>query len=104
MSILKGVLKEELEREQKNIVAYQEMLSRYKKGYIFSQEINGKNYCYRKFREGNKIISEYIGLEGSNEAIKAREDYKERKRIESNLRKLKKEEQKLIKALKHYGK
>lgn len=104
MSILEGVLKEELDREQKNIIAYQEMLSSYKKGYIFCQNIKGKNYCYRKYREGNKIISEYIGLENSKEAIEAKENYKERKRIEANLKKLRKEEQKLIKALKHYGK
>ncbi len=103
MSILEGVLKEELERQQKNIAAYNEMLSKFKKGYIFNQTIKGKIYSYRKYREGNKIISKYIGLANSNEAIKAKNEYNERKRIKSNLIILKKEEAKLIKALRHYG-
>ena len=103
MSILEGVLKEELERLQNNIRSYEAVLATLSKGYLFEQQIGGKPYCYRNYRRGEKIISEYVGPVGSEEAKKAHEDYAERKRIEVNLRTMRKEEARLIKALRHYG-
>ena len=103
MSVLEGVLKEELERIQRNISSYESLLASLPKGYLFEQIIGGKPYVYRKRREGGKIISEYIGPCGSEEAEKARADYEERRRVESNLRSLRKEEARLIKALRHFG-
>ena len=103
MSVLEGVLKEELERIQRNISSYESLLASLPKGYLFEQIIGGKPYVYRKRRQGEKIISEYVGPCGSEEAEKARADYEERRRVESNLRSLRKEEARLIKALRHYG-
>ena len=103
MSVLKEVLIEELDRIKKNIDSYESLLSSLPRGYLFEQTINGKPYCYRKHREGSEIVSEYIGASESDEAKKARVDYQERKRIENNLRVLRKEEDKLVKALRHYG-
>ena len=103
MSILEGVLREELERIQRNIASYESLLSSLPKGYLFEQQIGGRTYCYRKRREGARIVSEYVGPSGSQEAKKAREDHVERNRLESNLRSLRKEEAKLFKALRHYG-
>ena len=103
MSILEGVLKEELQRQQSNIVAYAEKLSELPKGYLYIQCVNGRRYCYRKWREGNKVLSSYIGEAESEEAEKAKRQYEERKRIAANLRELKKEEQRLKKALRHYA-
>ena len=103
MSVLKEVLIEELDRIKKNIDSYESLLSSLPRGYLFEQTINGKPYCYRKHREGSKIQSEYIGASESEKAQKAHADYQERKRIESNLRVLRKEEAKLVKALRHYG-
>ena len=103
MSILEGVLKEELERIKKNINSYELVLEDLPKGYIFNQKVNGRLYCYRKRREGDKIVSIYIGPAESDEAKKALIDYLERKRIESNLRSLRIEKDRLLKALRHYG-
>ena len=103
MSVLKEVLIEELDRIKKNIDSYESLLLSLPKGYLFEQTINGKLYCYRKHREGSMIVSEYIGASESDEAKKAYADYRERKRIESNLRMMRKEEDKLVKALRHYG-
>ena len=103
MSVLEGVLKEELERIQRNIESYESLLSSLPKGYLFEQVIGGKPYVYRKRREGGKIVSEYVGPRDCEEAQKARIDYQERRRVETNLRSLKKEEARLIKALRHYG-
>ena len=103
MSVLEGVLREELERIQRNINSYESFLGSLPKGYLFEQTIGGKPYCYRKYREGGKIVSEYVGPGDSKGAQKARDDYEERKRVEANLRSLRKEEARLVKALRHYG-
>lgn len=103
MSVLEGVLKEELERIQRNIASYESLLVSLPKGYLFEQRLKSKIYCYRKRREGDKIVSEYVGPIGSPEAKKAVEDYEQRKRIDKNLRMMRKEEARLVKALRHYG-
>ncbi len=103
MSVLEGVLKEELERIQRNIASYESLLASLPKGYLFEQRLKSKIYCYRKRREGDKIVSEYVGPIGSPEAKKAVEDYEQRKRIDKNLRMMRKEEARLVKALRHYG-
>ena len=103
MSVLEGVLREELERIRRNISSYESLLCALPKGYLYEQAIAGKLYCYRKHREGDKIVSEYVGPSDSKEAQKARDDYGERRRVEANLRSLRKEEARLVKALRHYG-
>lgn len=103
MSVLEGVLKEELERIQRNIASYESLLASLPKGYLFEQRLKSKIYCYRKRREGDKIVSEYVGPLGSPEAKKAVEDYEQRKRIDKNLRMMRKDEARLVKALRHYG-
>lgn len=104
MSILENVLKEELERVESHISSYEEMLLDMPKGYISIVKISGKHFAYLKWREGNKIKSKYIGLEGSEEELAARGVYFERKRIEANLKKSKEEEKKLRKVLSSYAK
>ena len=103
MSVLKEVLIEELDRIKKNIDSYESLLLSLPRGYLFEQIINGKPSCYRKHSEGPMIVSQYIGASESDEAKKTYADYRERKRIENNLRMMRKEEDKLVKALRHYG-
>lgn len=103
MTVLESVLKEELERVKSHISSYEDILSNMPKGYISIVEISGMHFAYLKWREGNKIKSKYIGLEGSKEELDSREIYFERKRIEKNLKKSKEEEKKLRKALRSYG-
>ena len=103
MSILEGVLREELERTQKNIASYESTLLSLPRGYVFEQKIGDKSYCYRKYRDGNSIVSVYVGPSGSEEAKQALLNYKERKRLTENIRNLRKEEERLIKSLRHYG-
>lgn len=104
MTILESVLNEELDRLKSHISSYEDMLSNMPKGYISIVEISGKRFAYLKWREGNKVKSKYIGLEGSKEEKDSREIYFERKRIEANLKKTKEEEKRLRKALFNYGK
>ena len=103
MSILEDVLVEELERQRKNVASYEEILQKLPKGYLYFQNVGKRSYCYRKWRDGGKIVSEYIGESHSSEAHKAEEEYQERKKAEASLRKMRREEKRLEKALMQYG-
>lgn len=103
MSVLEGVLIEELERIQQNIASYEGLLAALPKGYLSNQTINGHTYYYRKRREGSRVLSEYIGPLESEETKKAQADYQERKRVVTALRILRKEETRLRKALRHFS-
>ncbi len=102
MSIVESVLREEKERLANNIESYKQLLSSLPRGTIFISKVGSSSYVYRKRREQDKIISEYLGMLGSDEAkaqIKLSEDYK---RIKSDLKLAKQEYKKLCKALKAY--
>ena len=104
MSIFLDVMKEELERNLYKQGAFQKELNSIPKGYISICIINGKKYVYRKRRDGDKIVSEYIGVPGddaSNKAYKERDKYLS---IKESLNNLKKEEIKLRRAIKDYEK
>lgn len=49
---LEQLLKEELELEQ--------VIDSLPKGYISTKNISGHTYCYRQWREGARINSEYV--------------------------------------------
>jgi len=102
MTVLEGVLIEELGRIQRNIASYEALLMTLPKGYLSMQTINGKVYCYRKHREGSKVLSEYIGPLESEETKMAQTNYQERKRVVTALRILRKEETRLKKVLRHF--
>ena len=102
MSIVLDVLKEELERNLEKKRVFQNELDSLPKGYLSSCCIGGKNYIYRKRREGNKIISEYIGVPGDDDvanAIAARKHYLE---IKEAINLINKEDIKLRKAILAY--
>ena len=103
MSVFEDVLKEELERAKSHIDSYEEILSHLQKGYLSKMKISGRMFVYLKWREGKTIKSKYIGVEGSPQEIEARNNYFERKRIESNLRAAKEEARKIERALEAYG-
>ena len=102
MPFLQDVIKEELGRVQCDIASHEALLASLPKGYLSMQTIGGKAYCYRKHREGSKVVSEYVGPADSSETKKAQSDYQERKRIVAALRTLRKEKVRLVRALRHF--
>jgi uncharacterized membrane protein YgaE (UPF0421/DUF939 family) len=103
MSILKSVLEEELKRNLRNQMEYRKMLNKLPKGSIYISDRNGKQYMYRKNREGKKIINKYVcALSNSNKAKMERQKSEEYNQISNNLKIVEKEELKLRKALKAY--
>ncbi len=60
MSILEQILIEELDRNNRFIDLAEKEISELPSGYISEKNINGKNYSYHQWREGEKIKSQYI--------------------------------------------
>ena len=104
MSIFLDVMKEELERNLFKQQAFQNELDSLPKGYLSVCVIGGSSYIYRKRREGNKIVSEYIGVPGDEASKKAEEDREQYLKIKHALKNLKKEEVKLRQAIKNFEK
>ena len=102
-SVLKGVLIEELERNIQKQKVFSNELNKYPKGSLVILLIHGDKYLYRKYRDGNKIISHYVGPIDSEVAMKAYEDRKKYLKIKNDLKELKNEEKKLRKTIRIYG-
>lgn len=102
-SVLKGVLIEELERNIEKQKVFSNELSKYPKGSLVIVLIHGDKYLYRKYRDGKKIISHYVGPIDSEVAMKAYGDRKKYLKIKNDLKELKDEEKKLRKTIRIYG-
>ena len=104
MSIFLDIMKEELERNLMKQDAFQKELESLPKGYLSVCVIGGQSYVYRKKRDKNKIISEYIGVPG-DQAVKEAEDNRVKYlSIKSAIKRLKAEEIKLLKVIKEFEK
>jgi hypothetical protein len=102
MSVLRNVLIEEKERLEKNIHAYEEILSKLPKGSIVARKIRNHYFVYRNVRIGQRVKSIYLGIKGSvqvDEQILLRNEYL---RIKKNLQLANEEFKKLSRALKVY--
>lgn len=96
MSIVETLISKESIRNQKMISEYEDKLTSLPKGTIKDKKVGDKNYYYLCYRDGEKVISKYIGKdECSLEQVK--NQIEERKHIESMLRQLKKEQRELKK-------
>ena len=61
MDILQSAVQVELERIEKVIQEYELELEKLPDGYLSKKTINGKVYYYLQRREGDKIVSNYVG-------------------------------------------
>ena len=102
MSVLEGVLREELARLSANISAYKEKLKNHPKGTIFIRKDYNSYFVYRKRREGSKILSEYIGPLESLRAQEEMDKSNEYRKIKKNIKIAKEELIELKKAVKVY--
>ena len=102
MSILQEVLKEEIQRLEKNVSSYERMLESLPKGSIFVRKMGGSSFVYRRRRENGRIISEYLGNVNESYAQKQIGLSEEYKRIKQNVRTAKSELFKLRKAYRVY--
>ena len=102
-SVLKGVLEGELNRNLQRQRVFSGELSKYPKGSLVVVKIHGDNYLYRKYRDGQKVISYYIGPIGSEDASNAYKDREKYIKLKQDIKDLKEEEKSLRKAIKIYA-
>ena len=96
MSMLKIVISREELRNEKMIEEYTKELENLPKGRITPKTVNGKTYYYLYFRNGEKIVSKYIGKDETRVLI-IREQLTRRNQVEEILKKLKEERAKIKK-------
>jgi hypothetical protein len=97
MSIIKGILEEELARLEDLSVFYGKKISEFPHGSISVKERNGKRYIYLIRREYKKVVFDYIGKDAPearnalNEKLKQRKEYQVKLRqVKENLKEVRK--------------
>jgi hypothetical protein len=97
MSIIKGILEEELKRLEELLVFYKEKIARIPGGSISAKERGGKRYLYLARREGKKVIFDYVGKDVPevrnvlNDRIRQRKGYQAKlHQVRENLKEVKK--------------
>ena len=73
------ILEKEKIRNVKMQLSYKKRIEDLPKGGLVIRNINGKEYCYLRYREGNKIIQKYAGKIENVDTIRSQID--ERKHL-----------------------
>lgn len=98
--VVKAVFKDELERNQRLVSRYEKELEILPKGSIFKRKIGKQEYVYLNYREGEKVISKFLGKAEEFNSQELQLQLDKRKEYKKLLRKLKVEQKELLKALK----
>ncbi|MEW6623785.1 MAG: hypothetical protein AB1420_11790 [Bacillota bacterium] len=96
MLVIRGVLQEEFERQNRILQLYERKVEGLPKGNIAFKKINGRQYAYLQYREGRKVNSQYIP---NNDLPGLAAKVKERKKYEKMIEDIKKEIKFIQKAL-----
>ncbi len=99
-TVIRSVLEEELERNNRMKKRYEDELQELPKGSIQLREIGKQEYYYLKFREENEVVSKYLGNKNNTIIDTLEEQIKKRKYLEGVIRDLNQEEKEIRKALK----
>lgn len=99
-TVIKGVLEEELERNERMTKRYQIELRNLPKGSIVKRKIGNQEYYYLSYREKKKVIAKYIGKAESVDVAELQAKLDKRKYIMGVLKSLKQEEKEIKSALK----
>lgn len=90
MSVLAALLSKEENRNENMIVEYSRELETLSKGSIKPKKVKGKIYYYLTFRDGDKVITKYLGKDEES-LTHIREQLARRKQVEKIIKKLKEE-------------
>ena len=66
MSVLSAVLEKEEKRNEKMISSYMLELEQLPKGCIKPKKVNNNTYFYLIYRDGERVVSKYIGKDESS--------------------------------------
>jgi hypothetical protein len=99
MSVIKGLLEEELSRNRRMQNRYSDEIKVLPKGSLMIRKIGSKEYCYYKYRSGRKVITDYIGKKQDVDLESIIKLITRRQELEILINKLKHEEKEIIKML-----
>ena len=86
MSIVNGILKEELERLEKLQAKYSAMLEALPKGSLRKKKIGQKIYFYLVSRKGDRVVTEYLCQGDSPKAKSFEEQDAKRRDLKSKVK------------------
>lgn len=89
MAVIFHVLKEEFERLQETEHGYSKAIAVMPRGTPSIHIRRNKKYLYLQYRDGDRIIHDYIGPQGSDKAKETLEKVAQRKRYEKLLKETK---------------
>lgn len=93
MKVLKGILKEEEQRLKEAQGSYEREIGKLPKGSVQLKKIKERDYAYRAYRKGERVVYEYVGdlkpegLKELEKKIELRRLYEQKLReVRQNLR------------------
>ena len=87
MSLIMHMLEEERDRLEEYIADRQAELRLFSKGSLHVKRLYNQNYLYLVFREGKKVVWQYMGKNAPKIRKKIEAELKERKKIAALLKK-----------------
>ena len=103
MSVVLDAIEENLERNLYMQELYSKNMQSLRKGSLTVKNINGNEYYYLIYRDGEKVKTEYIGIKGKTDLKNIKKELKDRENYRTQILQLKKEEKELRKAIKVLG-
>ena len=99
-NIVRDTLVEELDRNVRSRRAYELECAKLPRGSVSVRVRGNKSYCYLKYREGDRTVTEYVGAsEKVEDELRTR--VARRKELERVIKRLEREESFIRKALRH---
>ena len=99
MAVIFHVLKEEFERLQETESGYAKAIADMPRGTPRVQQRRNKDYLYLEYRDGERVIHDYIGPKDSDKAKEVLEQIEQRRRYEKLLKETKSALKEVRKAL-----
>ncbi|MBQ9069888.1 MAG: hypothetical protein IJY23_00890 [Clostridia bacterium] len=90
-----AILKKEKQRNENMRLAYEKRIADLPRGSLAIRELNGRKYCYLRYRDGKKVVQKYAGTIEQEEMIRAK--IAERKHLVSLLAMLEEESRRILK-------
>jgi hypothetical protein len=97
-NIIRETLIEELDRNKRSLRAYEIEREKLPKGSVTVRARGNKTYCYLKYRDGERTVTQYVGPTTQVEE-ELRAQVARRRELESVIRRLKNESRFIEKAL-----
>ena len=89
------VLEKEKQRNENMRLAYEKRILDLPRGSLVIRELNGRKYCYLRYRDGKRVIQKYAGTIEQEETIRAK--IAERKHLFELISMLEEESKRIIK-------